>query len=321
MPESILVTGGCGFIGSHLVDALLAQGKRVTVIDNFNDFYEPSIKRRNCRPHLEFDTYRLVEADIRDSEAVSRCFADGQFSEVIHLAAMAGVRPSIKNPVLYQQVNLIGTMNLLEACRHHSVKKFIFASSSSVYGNNKKVPFSESDPVDNPISPYASTKKAGELMAYTYHHLYGIRTACLRFFTVYGPRQRPEMAIHLFTRKIHNGEEIEQFGDGVSQRDYTFVEDIVGGILSCRQADFGYEIINLGRSDTIELRELISKIEKLLKKTAKIRKMPHQPGDVQRTFADISKAQRLLAYQPEVSIDEGLERFINWYLRQQGNKT
>ncbi len=320
MSASILVTGGCGFIGSHVVDALLAAGQRVTVIDNFNDFYNPAIKRQNCRPHQDFEDYTLVEADIRDAEAVAQCFERGQFTEVIHLAAMAGVRPSIKNPVLYQQVNLIGTMNLLEACRHHAVKKFIFASSSSVYGNNKKVPFSESDPVDNPISPYASTKKAGELMAYTYHHLYGIKTACLRFFTVYGPRQRPEMAIHLFTDKIHKGEEIQQFGDGLTQRDYTFVDDILSGILACRQADVEYEIINLGRSDTIELKELIRTIEKLLNKTAKIRKIPHQPGDVQRTFADISKAKKLLNYKPAVSIDEGLEKFVSWYLKQQGNK-
>ena len=320
MPESILVTGGCGFIGSHLVDRLLSTGHDVTVIDNFNDFYDPAIKRENCRAHGDFGSYRLIEGDLRDMGTVETAFSGSGFDEVIHLAAMAGVRPSIKNPVLYQQVNLSGTMNLLEACRRHSVKKFIFASSSSVYGNNPKVPFSEADPVDRPISPYASTKKAGELMVYTYHHLFSISAACLRFFTVYGPRQRPEMAIHLFTDSIYNGREIHQFGDGGTQRDYTFIDDIIDGIIACRQTDFEYEIINLGRSDTVMLRELIAKIESRLDKTAMIKIMPAQAGDVERTFADISKAKNLLGYSPRVSIDQGLDRFINWYLTQRRNK-
>jgi len=320
MPESILVTGGAGFIGSHLVDSLLTDSLQVTVIDNFNDFYDPAIKRRNCQKHPEFDNYRLVEGDIRDAEMVNNCFKSGEFTEVIHIAAMAGVRPSIQNPVLYQEVNLIGTMNILEACRKFGVKKYIFASSSSVYGNNPKVPFSESDPVDNPISPYAATKKSGELMAYTYHHLYGIKTACLRFFTVYGPRQRPEMAIHLFTDRIYNGWEISMFGDGASRRDYTFIEDIIAGVRACRKADFDYEIINLGRSDTVRLSELIEKIEKALGKKAKIVSHPHQPGDVEQTYADISKAKKLLSFDPQVSIDAGLEKFVEWYIKEREAK-
>ena len=316
MPNSILVTGGAGFIGSHLVDQLLEAGHRVTALDNFNDFYDPTIKRRNSEPHREYSTYRLVEGDIRDRKTVDECFKTGQFEEIIHLAAMAGVRPSIANPVLYQEVNLIGTMNLLEACRENKVGKFIFASSSSVYGNNEKVPFSETDPVDNPISPYASTKKSGELMAYTYHHLYDIPTACLRFFTVYGPRQRPEMAIHLFTDRIARGEPIQMFGEGKTKRDYTFIEDIVSGILACRTAEFSYEIFNLGRSDTVELADLIAKIEHHLEKKARIINKPTQPGDVNRTFADIEKARKMLGYEPKVSIDQGLARFVDWYLKQ-----
>lgn len=314
MADTVLVTGGAGFIGSNLVDRLLADGHRVTVIDNFNDFYDPAIKRANVAAHCEHDSYRLVEADIRDRQAVDQLFRDGQFDQVVHLAAMAGVRPSIANPVLYQEVNLIGTMNLLEACRETNVKKLLFASSSSVYGNNEKVPFSETDPVDNPISPYASTKKSGELMAYTYHHLYDIPTACLRFFTVYGPRQRPEMAIHLFTDRIYRGEPIKMFGDGQSQRDYTFISDIVDGILRVREADFDYEIFNLGRSDTVALADLIAGIEKTLGKKANIERLPLQPGDVNRTFADISKARKLLDYEPKVSIADGLQQFADWYL-------
>lgn len=317
MADSILVTGGAGFIGSHLVDRLLADGHQVTVIDNFNTFYDPNIKRANIAPHQDHERYRLVEGDIRDAEAVSRCFEWDEITEVIHLAAMAGVRPSIANPGLYQHVNLQGTMNIFEACRRHDIKKLIFASSSSVYGNNEKVPFAEDDFVDNPISPYAATKKAGELLAYTYHHLYDIKTACLRFFTVYGPRQRPEMAIHLFTDRIWRGEEILMFGEGRSRRDYTFIDDIISGILACRRYTFGYEVFNLGRSDTVELAELIEKIETVLNKKAKVTVKPNQPGDVNQTFADISKAQRMLDFEPTTSIDDGLKIFADWYLKKQ----
>lgn len=314
MPESILVTGGAGFIGSHLVDRLLLAGHEVTVVDNFNDFYDPAIKRGNIQPHRKLPGYRLVEGDIRDPKAVERCFASGPINEVIHLAAMAGVRPSIQNPVLYQEVNLVGTMNVLEACRRHGVRRFIFASSSSVYGNNRKVPFSENDFVDHPISPYAATKKSGELMAYTYHHLYGIKTACLRFFTVYGPRQRPEMAIHLFTDRIWRGEEIAMFGDGDTRRDYTYIDDIVDGIMAVRSAEYSFEVLNLGRSDTVSLRDLISKIEQKLGRQAKIKQLAQQPGDVDQTFADITRAKRLCGFTPKVSIDDGLARFAQWYL-------
>ncbi len=311
--QSILVTGGAGFIGSTLVDRLLADGHQVTTLDNFNDFYDPAIKRANVRAHLDNANFKLFEGDIRDAGLVNECLAQGEFTEVIHLAAMAGVRPSIANPVLYQQVNLVGTMNILEACRNNRVGKLLFASSSSVYGNNPKVPFSETDRVDNPISPYASTKKSGELMVYTYHHLYNIQSACLRFFTVYGPRQRPEMAIHQFTRKIYDGEEIYLFGDGSTRRDYTYVSDIVTGIANCREREYGYEIFNLGRSDTVKLSELITKLEQYLGRKAKIKHLPLQPGDVDQTFADISKARRMLEFEPEVSIDQGLQSFVTWF--------
>jgi len=319
MANSILVTGGAGFIGSHLVDRLLSDGHHVTVLDNFNDFYNPAIKRDNIAAHLKNDRYRLVDGDIRETAVVEACFEAGAFDEVIHLAAMAGVRPSIARPVLYQEVNLIGTMNILEACRKFGVSKLIFASSSSVYGNNKTVPFAETDPVDNPISPYASTKKSGELMVYTYHHLYNIKAACLRFFTVYGPRQRPEMAIHMFIDRIHRGEEIRMFGDGRTKRDYTYVDDIVDGIVGCRAAEFEYEIFNLGRSDTIELASLIAKIEKHVGRKANIKTVDPQPGDVEQTFADISKARRMIGYKPKVSIDKGLKNFVSWYLNNQGS--
>ena len=315
---NILVTGGAGFIGSHLVDRLLEAGEQVTVVDNFNDFYDPAVKRQNVAGHLKAKNYALVEGDIRDADLVDSTFAGGRFDQVIHLAAMAGVRPSLANPRLYQEVNYGGTANILEAMRRHEVGHLIFASSSSVYGNNKKVPFSESDPVDNPISPYASTKKAGELLCYTYHHLYDIKTACLRFFTVYGPRQRPEMAIHLFTDRITRGEPIEVFAEGRSRRDYTYIDDIIEGVMASRTADYAYEIVNLGRSDTVQLSELIAKVEQAVGRKAKVVYQPTQPGDVHQTFADISKAKRLLGFEPKVSIDDGLRRFVDWYMKKRG---
>lgn len=318
MPRSICITGGAGFIGSHVTERLLNTGHKIAVIDNLNEFYDPAIKRKNIEPFLAHENFTLFETDIRDKTDIESIFANQKFDELIHLAAMAGVRPSIEDPVLYNDINLIGTLNLLEACRKNDIKKLIFASSSSVYGNNKKIPFSESDLVDNPISPYASTKKSGELMVYTYHHLYNIKSACLRFFTVYGPKQRPEMAIHLFTDKIYNGEEIQMFGDGASMRDYTFVDDIVDGILSCRTAEYSYEVFNLGRSDTIKLSDLIEKIENKLSKKANIKRLELQPGDVDQTFSDISKASKILQYSPKVSIDEGLDKFIDWYIKNKG---
>lgn len=316
---STLVTGGAGFIGSHLVDRLLKAGERVTVIDNFNDFYDPAIKRANIVPHLDHADYSLIDGDLRDAELVRNTFRNGCFDQVIHLAAMAGVRPSLENPALYYDVNLIGSMNLLEAMREFSVRDLIFVSSSSVYGNNEKVPFSESDPVDHPISPYAATKKAGELMAHTYHHLYDIKTACLRFFTVYGPRQRPEMAIHKFTDKIYQGHEIEVYAEGKSCRDYTYIDDIIDGVMACRTAEYTYEVFNLGRSDTVGLSDLIGKIESNLNRKAQVRLMPTQPGDVSQTYADITKAKHRLGFSPAVSIDDGLRRFTDWYLQSRGN--
>jgi UDP-glucuronate 4-epimerase len=320
MPNSILITGGAGFIGSHLVECLLEMGHYVTVIDNFNNFYSPQIKQGNIKNCLDHDFFNLIDGDIRDSEAVERAFYSPGCDEVIHLAAMAGVRPSVENPYLYQDVNLIGTANILEACRKFEVNKLILASSSSVYGNNKKVPFSEEDRVDHPASPYAATKRATELMASTYHNLYNLRIACLRFFTVYGPRQRPEMATYLFTEAILNNREITVFGDGQSRRDYTYISDIIDGITSCRDIEFGYDIFNLGRSDTIKLLDLVGKLEKILNKKAKIRNLPTQPGDVEQTFADISKARDRFGFNPRISIDEGLTRFVEWYLKRQESK-
>ncbi len=314
MESSILVTGGAGFIGSHLVDSFLDQGHKVVVIDDFNDYYNPAIKRTNCRPHQDYPNYMLVEGDIRDRELIDRCFKEHDFQEVIHLASRAGVRPSIQHSRLYHEVNIEGTLNILEACREHKVGKLILASSSSVYGNNPKIPFSESDAVDNPVSPYASTKKAMELMAYTYHHLYGIDTTCLRFFTVYGPRQRPEMAIHMFTDRIANGQSIPVFGDGDSSRDYTFISDVIRGIEACRVLKAGYEVINIGRSDPIRLIDLIRLIENVVGRTAKLDYQPCQKGDVERTYADISKAKRMLNYTPEVSIEKGIKLFYDWYV-------
>jgi UDP-glucuronate 4-epimerase len=314
MAKSILVTGGAGFIGSHLVDSLLTDGHRITVIDNFNDFYNSAIKRNNIASHLEKTNYNLIEADIRDKSAIDEIFSSNKFDEIIHLAAMAGVRPSIKNPSLYQEVNVSGTLNLLEGCRQSRVNKFIFASSSSVYGNGSIIPFSETGDVNRPISPYAATKLAGELLAYTYHHLFNLSAVCLRLFTVYGPRQRPEMAIHLFTDRIYCNEEIMMFGNGESSRDYTYVDDIISGILKCREQNFDYEIINLGNSKPIILRDLLSTIETAMNTKAKVVKLPDQPGDVRRTCADISKAKNILGYQPRVNIDRGIQNFVNWYM-------
>lgn len=318
--QHVLVTGGAGFIGSHLVSRLLDAGEQVTVLDNFNDFYDPTIKRANVAPHLDHRSYTLVEGDLRDSALLKELFKQNQIDQVIHLAAMAGVRPSLANPLLYQDVNINGTMNILENMKAAGVRHLVFASSSSVYGNNEKLPFAEDDAVDNPISPYAATKKAGELLCYTYHHLYGIKTACLRLFTVYGPRQRPEMAIHLFTDRIERGEPIQVFAEGQSRRDYTFIDDIVDGIVAVRTAQYEYEIINLGRSDTVRLSDLIDKLQRMLGRTATLVHLPGQPGDVDRTYASIDKARRLLGYKPKVSIDQGLERFVEWYRSKRGKK-
>jgi len=309
----ILVTGGAGFIGSQLCEDLLNRDNEVVCIDNFNNYYDPKIKRKNVETLLENKNFTLVELDICDYKSLENLFSLNHFDSIVHLAARAGVRPSIQQPLLYQEVNIQGTVNLFELAKINHINKFVFASSSSVYGNNKKVPFSEDDNVDYPISPYAATKKAGELIAYTYHHLYKISVSCIRFFTVYGPRQRPDMAIHKFTRLIDRGIEIPVFGDGSSKRDYTFISDIVDGLISAVDLCNEYDIFNLGDSKTISLMEMITTIENHLGKKANLKYMPSQPGDVDITYADISKAQSKLNYSPKVYFEDGIIQFIDWY--------
>jgi UDP-glucuronate 4-epimerase len=313
--KEILVTGGAGFIGSHLVDRLLGEGVwRVTVLDDFNNFYSPVLKRENVRAHFQNPAYRLVEADIRDREVLKRLFDETKFQSIVHLAARAGVRPSLAEPQLYNETNITGTLNLLELARVHKIKQFVFGSSSSVYGINAKVPFSEEDPTGQPISPYAATKAAGELLCHTYTHLYGIRCVALRFFTVYGARQRPDLAIHKFARLIDEGKPIPVFGDGTTRRDYTYIDDIIAGVRAAIDyTGSDYEAINLGESRTVELRELIELLEKELGKRATLDSQPAQPGDVPQTFADIAKARRLLGYDPQTDIEEGIRRFIEWF--------
>lgn len=314
MPNA-LITGGAGFIGSNLVDRLLSEGGwQITVVDDFNDFYSPDIKRANVARHPQEPNYSLVEADIRDAAALEEMFADSKFDVIVHLAARAGVRPSLSEPKLYVETNINGTLNLLELAREHGVEQFVFGSSSSVYGVNEKVPFAEDDPIFNPISPYAATKAAGELICHTYSHLYGIRCVCLRFFTVYGARQRPDLAIHKFSRMITDGKPIPVFGDGTTRRDYTYVDDIIQGVRAAMDYDGSiYEVLNLGESQTVELRELIGLIETALDKKAVIDRQPMQPGDVPTTFADISKARRLLGYNPATKIADGIPKFIDWF--------
>ncbi len=325
MPNRLnaLVTGGAGFIGSHLVDYLMGDEldgfdqTRVTVVDNFNDFYDRSIKQANIAHHMNRENFRLVEADITDSRAMNELFARGRFDCVIHLAARAGVRPSLEDPLAYQESNVRGTYTLLEAARRAGVGRFVFGSSSSVYGINSKVPFSEDDPIANPISPYASTKIAGEAACHVYSHLYGMRVVCLRFFTVYGARQRPDLAIHKFARLIREEKPIPVFGDGTTRRDYTYIDDIISGVARAIVYDASpYEVINLGESDTVELGRLIELIEQALDRKAIIERLPPQPGDVPVTYADISKARRLLGYDPRTRIDTGIKKFAEWFRRQ-----
>ena len=314
--QTVVVTGAAGFIGSHLCQALLARGKRVIGLDNFNDFYDPAVKRRNVAALSDEPRFSLMEGDIRDADAVDRVFSP-QTDAVVHLAARAGVRPSIEDPLLYQDVNVQGTCVLLEGARRHGVRRFIFGSSSSVYGNNSKVPFCESDPVDHPISPYAATKKAGELLCHTYHHLFGLNVTCLRFFTVYGARQRPDLAIHKFTRLIEAGEPIPVFGDGTMMRDHTYIDDIIAGVLAAIDRCRGYAIYNLGESRPVSLSDLISAIERALGRKAIINRLPLQPGDVERTFADVTLARAELGYEPSMDLDEGLRRFVAWFRTEQ----
>jgi UDP-glucuronate 4-epimerase len=309
----VLVTGAAGFIGSHLCERLLANGHHVVGLDNFDAFYDPQVKRNNITACISKEEFKLVEGDIRDDICIETIFTTNKIEMIFHLAARAGVRPSIEEPLCYQDVNVRGTLVLLEAARKHGLKKFIFASSSSVYGNNEKVPFSETDSVDNPISPYAATKKAGELLCYTYSHLYNIDMTCLRFFTVYGPRQRPDLAIHKFTKLIEADQPILVFGDGSMKRDYTYIDDIIDGVMGAMNACKGYEIYNLGGSCPIRLDTLIQSIEAVLGKKANIARLPLQPGDVKVTYADVSKVAKRLDYQPKTQLEDGLKKFVEWF--------
>jgi UDP-glucuronate 4-epimerase len=312
---AILVTGGAGFIGSHLVERLAARGDTVVALDNFDPYYDPAVKRRNLRAAAREPgpgRFTLTEGDIRDAAGLDALFAGHRFDAVVHLAARAGVRPSIADPLLYADVNVSGTTQLLEACRRHGVGRFLFGSSSSVYGDSTAVPFCEEARVDRPVSPYAATKVAGELLAFSYHHLFGMDISCLRFFTVYGPRQRPEMAIHKFARHIMEGRPLQRFGDGRTERDYTYIDDIMDGVIKALDRVNGYAIYNLGESSRVSLAHLIELLEKEIGKRAVVETLPEQPGDVKMTCADITRARRDLGYDPRVPIEEGIRRFVAW---------
>ena len=311
---NFLVTGGAGFIGSHVCGRLLQEGHSVWAFDDLNSFYDPAVKLQNLKELGALKrSFAFVQGDLTDRAAIEQLAGSQQFDQIIHLAARAGVRPSIEEPALYQRVNVEGTVNLLEAARARQIKKITIASSSSVYGVNSKVPFSEEDPIFSTISPYAASKLACEALGHVYHHLYGMDVAMLRFFTVYGPRQRPDLAIHKFARLISAGQPIPVFGDGSTARDYTYVDDTVDGIIACTEKEFGYSIFNLGESQTVKLSYLIELLEEALGKKANIHRQPNQPGDVPITFADISKAQAVLGYHPRVKIEEGIPRFIDWF--------
>ncbi len=310
---AILVTGGAGFIGSNLVDELLRSGNQVVVVDNFDPFYDTAIKEQNILQAQDFNEYFLYRTDISDSEGLSEVFNKHDIEVVVHLAAKAGVRPSIQDPKGYYKTNVEGTVNILEECRSHNIQKIVFASSSSVYGNNKKVPFAEADNVDYPISPYAATKKAGELLCYNYHHLYDMNIFCMRFFTVYGRRGRPEMAIAKFTNMIDNGQTVPVYGFGEPKRDFTYIDDILQGVINSIERVNGYEIFNIGESNTIRVDGLIELIEKAVGKKAKTENLPMQPGDVIETYADITKAKKLLEYNPTTPIGKGIEKYVEWY--------
>lgn len=315
--KTYFITGGAGFIGSTLSQKLIEQGNKVIAIDNFCDFYNPKIKENNVKELLQNENFKLYRADIRDRKALKEIFDENKIDIVMHLAAMAGVRPSIENPILYQEVNCMGTQNILEEMKEHNVKDGVFASSSSVYGNCKEVPFREDMVVDYAISPYAATKKANEVMAHVYHKLFDMNIIMLRFFTVYGPKQRPDLAINKFTRLMLEGKEIPMFGDGTTSRDYTYIDDIVDGIIKscnyCMNNQNVYEILNIGNSSPTTLKEMINTIGQALGIEPKIKQLPMQPGDVDRTYADISKAKTLIGYEPKTTFKEGIENFVKWY--------
>jgi UDP-glucuronate 4-epimerase len=311
---NFLITGGAGFIGSHVCQRLLGAGHAVWALDDLNGFYDPALKRRNLKEIQSLQKpFVFVQGDVADRPGVERLFREVKFDQVIHLAARAGVRPSLEEPALYQRVNVEGTANILEAARNNGVAKLTLASSSSVYGVNAKVPFAENDPVFRPISPYAASKLACEALGHVYHHVYGLDIVMLRFFTVYGPRQRPDLAIHKFAQRIEAGKPIELFGDGSSARDYTYVTDIVDGIMACVRGTFGYEIFNLGGSNPTKLSRLVELLESALGKKALVERKPEQPGDVPQTWADVSKSGRLLGYAPKVKIEEGIPLFVDWF--------
>ncbi|HXR03762.1 MAG TPA: GDP-mannose 4,6-dehydratase [Verrucomicrobiae bacterium] len=337
---NFLVTGGAGFIGSHVCERLLRDGHKVWAFDDLNNFYDPKFKQRNLKEiqaiaggraaaaaHRRRGSaaatqsglpFEFVRGDITERAALDEIFSSVKFDQVIHLAARAGVRPSLADPALYQRVNVEGTVNVLEAARTHRVKKITIASSSSVYGMNSKTPFAESDPIFSAVSPYAASKLACEALGHVWHHIYKMDVAMLRFFTVYGPRQRPDLVIYKFAKLISAGKPISVFGDGTAARDYTFITDTLDGIIACTQREFGYELFNLGESQTIKLNDLIKLLEKLLGKTAVIDRQPVQPGDVPITFADISKARAKLGYHPQVKIEQGLPKFVDWFLKSNG---
>ena len=321
----VLVTGGAGFIGSHLVEKLLADGHNVAILDDFNDYYDPKIKQANISAVAK--DIRVDDVDLRDGAKVTNLFRNEKFDAIFHLAARAGVRPSIQQPQLYYDTNVAGTLHLLEGARASGVDRFIFASSSSVYGAAKKVPFSEAEHLTQTLSPYAATKIAGEFLCSTYSHLYKMRIVALRYFTVYGARQRPDLAIHQFTRKIQAGEPIDQFGDGTTRRDYTYIDDIIQGTMAALKYDGRpsrtgglFDVFNLGESDTIQLKDLITSIEKELGQKAKINRLPEQPGDMPLTCADISKARELLGYDPKTKFEDGLPKFVDWFLKSRSAK-
>ncbi len=313
MTKKVFITGVAGFIGSHVAEALLRGGDAVVGLDNFDPFYARAIKERNVAALSAFPGFRFVEGDIRDPSALERWAMEGTPDALIHLAAKAGVRPSVADPAGYADVNVVGTARVLSFARDRGVSRVLFASSSSVYGGNEKVPFSEDDPVDHPVSPYAATKKAGELLCHTFAHLYGMNIASLRFFTVYGPRQRPEMAIHKFTRLMFEEKEIGLFGDGSTRRDYTYIDDIVGGVLGALSAPPGHRVYNLGESATVSLADLVSLLERATGLRARRKYLPLQPGDVPVTYADTSRARAEIGYDPKTPVAEGVEKFVVWF--------
>lgn len=314
---NILVTGGVGFIGSHVCEHLLDAGHTVCALDDLNDFYDPAIKQNTLRElQTRAQSFAFVHADITERDELDEVLASMSFDQIIHLAARAGVRPSLEQPALYQRVNVEGTTNLLETARKRGIKKVTIASSSSVYGINSNIPFSEEDPIFRAISPYAASKLACEALGHTYHHVYGMDICMLRFFTVYGPRQRPDLAIHKFAKLLQANQPITVFGNGSSSRDYTYITDTVAGVIACTEQEFGYEIINLGESETVELNRLIELLETDFKIKADIIHQPEQPGDVPITYANIEKAQRLLGYHPKTKIEDGIPKFMEWFLKQ-----